>query len=99
MPLVASLTKDFANHPHVLKFFNTPDSKAKLFLNFSGDNAKTYIFTYQELAKSHQGKEDQNFLKEKIEAEEMESWLKEYFDRTLKECKSQSPYLKRMMIL
>ena len=64
MPLVAAFT---------LKFFNTLDSKVVFFLNFSGDNAETYISTYQELAKSHQGKEDRKFLKEQIKVEEMES--------------------------
>ena len=63
------------------------------------ETTQKYIYTYQELAKSHQGKEDRKFLKEQIKVEEMESWLKEYFDKTLKEYKSQSPYLKRMMIL
>ncbi|GLJ44401.1 hypothetical protein SUGI_0931050 [Cryptomeria japonica] len=125
MPLVAALTKDPANHPYVLKFFNTPDSKAVFFLNFSGDNAETYRSTYQELAKSYQGKgvrflladleasqgalqyfglkaegvpcflihdtEDQKFLKEQIKADQMESWLKGYFDGTLQEYKKSEP--------
>uniref|UniRef100_A0A0D6R325 Protein disulfide-isomerase n=1 Tax=Araucaria cunninghamii TaxID=56994 RepID=A0A0D6R325_ARACU len=125
MPIVATLTKDPESHPYVMKFFNSPDSKALFFLNFTVDNADTYKTTYQELARSYKGKglkflladleasqgalqyfglraegvpciliqdtENRKYLKEEIEAEQMASWLKEYFDGTLQEYKKSEP--------
>ncbi|KAJ8450298.1 hypothetical protein Cgig2_004755 [Carnegiea gigantea] len=54
-PTVTVFSKDPANHPYVIKFFNSPNAKALLFLNFSVDY-DVYKSKYEEVAKEHKSK-------------------------------------------
>eukprot|EP01018_Ginkgo_biloba_P019013 Gb_21713 [translate_table: standard] len=125
MPLVARLDKDPGNHPTVIKFFNRPEPKVWLFLNFSADYVDSFKSTYEELAKSYKEKglrfiladleasqgalqyfglqaedtpsilitdaESRKFVKERIETEQMQSWLNEYIDGKVQEYKKSEP--------
>ncbi|GMH21610.1 hypothetical protein Nepgr_023452 [Nepenthes gracilis] len=55
MPTVTVYNKDPSNHPYVIKFFNSPNAKAMLFMNFSDEN-DPYKTKYHEVAKEYKGK-------------------------------------------
>ncbi|KAJ6805747.1 protein disulfide-isomerase-like [Iris pallida] len=56
MPLVTIFDKDPANHPYVSKFFNGPDAKAMLFLNFSSEYFDALNSKYREAASEYKVK-------------------------------------------
>ncbi|KAK9167498.1 hypothetical protein Scep_002689 [Stephania cephalantha] len=56
VPTVTVFNKDPNNHPFVIKFFNSPNAKAMLFLNFSDEAADAFKSKLQEVAESFKGK-------------------------------------------
>ncbi|XP_019182285.1 PREDICTED: protein disulfide-isomerase-like [Ipomoea nil] len=56
IPTVTLFNKDPTNHPFVIKFFNSPNSKAMLFLNFSSELIDTFKSKYHEVAEQYKGK-------------------------------------------
>ncbi|KAK9096079.1 hypothetical protein Sjap_021576 [Stephania japonica] len=56
VPTVTIFNKDPNNHPFVIKFFNSPNAKAMLFLNFSDEAADSFKSKLQEVAESYKGK-------------------------------------------
>ncbi|XP_060214393.1 protein disulfide-isomerase [Lycium barbarum] len=67
IPTVTVFNKDPNNHPFVIKFFNSPNAKAMLFVNFSNDQIDTFKSKYQEVAEQFKGK-DISFLIGDVEA-------------------------------
>ncbi|XP_059631799.1 protein disulfide-isomerase-like [Cornus florida] len=67
VPIVTLFNKDPNNHPFVVKFFNGPDAKAMLFINFSSDNLESFKSKYHEVAEQYRGK-GINFLMGDLEA-------------------------------
>uniref|UniRef100_A0A7C8Z5M3 Protein disulfide-isomerase n=1 Tax=Opuntia streptacantha TaxID=393608 RepID=A0A7C8Z5M3_OPUST len=65
-PTVTVFSKDPANHPYVIKFFNSRNAKALLFLNFSVDY-DVYKSKYEEVAKEYKSK-GINFLMGDLDA-------------------------------
>ncbi|KAK6923718.1 Thioredoxin domain [Dillenia turbinata] len=55
VPLVTVFDKDPVNQPYLNKFFNTPNAKAMLFLNFSHPKIDGFKSKYQEIAASYKG--------------------------------------------
>ncbi|EEF48327.1 protein disulfide isomerase, putative [Ricinus communis] len=55
MPVVTVFNSDPSNHPFVIKFFNSPDAKAMLFMNFNGEAADSIKSKYQEVAHQFKG--------------------------------------------
>ncbi|GAB4844164.1 disulfide-isomerase [Ancistrocladus abbreviatus] len=55
VPTVTLYNKDPSNHPYVIKFFEGPNAKAMLFMNFS-DQSEAYKIKYQEVAEEFKGK-------------------------------------------
>ncbi|GAB4862085.1 disulfide-isomerase [Ancistrocladus abbreviatus] len=55
VPTVTIFNKDPNNHPYVIKFFNSANAKAMLFMNFS-DQSDAYKTKYQEIAEEYKGK-------------------------------------------
>lgn len=66
IPVVTVFNKDPANHPYVIKFFNTQNAKAMMFVNFTGD-VDAYKKNFQEVAEEYKGKEI-SFLLGDVEA-------------------------------
>lgn len=56
MPIVTLFNKDPGNHPFVIKFFNSPNAKAMLFLNFSSELVDAFKSKYHEVADLYKGK-------------------------------------------
>lgn len=50
VPTVTVFDNDRSNHPFVIKFFNNPNAKAMLFLNFSSEVADAFRSKYHEVA-------------------------------------------------
>nr|DAD39727.1 TPA_asm: hypothetical protein HUJ06_014050 [Nelumbo nucifera] len=69
MPIVTLFNKDPSNHPYVIKFFNSPDAKVMLFLNFSTDLVDAFKPKYHDVAKHYKGK-GIGFLLGDVEASE-----------------------------
>ncbi|XP_042418683.1 protein disulfide-isomerase-like [Zingiber officinale] len=67
MPIVATFDNDPSNHPFLTKFFNSPNSKALLFLNFSSENFDTFKSNLYEIAEKYKG-ENISFLIGDLEA-------------------------------
>ncbi|KAK9750364.1 hypothetical protein RND81_02G191200 [Saponaria officinalis] len=55
IPTVTIFSKDPANHPYVIKFFNSPNAKALLFLNFSIE-LDSYKSIYDQVAGEYKSK-------------------------------------------
>uniref|UniRef100_A0A1J3DFM3 Protein disulfide-isomerase n=1 Tax=Noccaea caerulescens TaxID=107243 RepID=A0A1J3DFM3_NOCCA len=55
IPLVTVFDKDPNNHPYVIKFFESQNTKAMLFFNFTGEGAETLKSKYREVATSNKG--------------------------------------------
>ncbi|CAH8357220.1 unnamed protein product [Eruca vesicaria subsp. sativa] len=55
IPLITVFDKDPNNHPYVIKFFDSPNTKAMLFINFTGEGAETLKSKYREIAASNKG--------------------------------------------
>ncbi|KAI8029748.1 Protein disulfide-isomerase [Camellia lanceoleosa] len=56
VPIVTVYDKDPSNHPFVNKFFNTPNAKAMLFLNFSEEHLDAFKSKYKDVATAYKGK-------------------------------------------
>ncbi|XP_024171556.1 protein disulfide-isomerase-like [Rosa chinensis] len=65
--VVTEFNNDPDNHPFVIKFFNGPNDKAMLFLNFSSDVADAFKSKYREEAEKYKG-EGISFLVGDLEA-------------------------------
>ena len=55
VPLVTLFNNDPDNHPFVVKFFNSPNSKAMLFMNFSSELVDAFKSKYREVAEQFKG--------------------------------------------
>ncbi|KAG5379069.1 hypothetical protein IGI04_026911 [Brassica rapa subsp. trilocularis] len=55
IPLITVFDKDPNNHPYVIKFFDSPNTKAMFFINFTGESAETLKSKYREVATSNKG--------------------------------------------
>ncbi|WOG97204.1 hypothetical protein DCAR_0416544 [Daucus carota subsp. sativus] len=55
LPLVTLFNKDPSNHPSIIKFFNSPDAKALLFMNFSSDLFDVFKSKLHEVAQQFKG--------------------------------------------
>ncbi|XP_010538989.1 PREDICTED: protein disulfide-isomerase-like [Tarenaya hassleriana] len=55
LPIVTIFDKDPSNHPYVIKFFNSANSKALLFMNFTGEEADSFRTKYREVAEQYKG--------------------------------------------
>ncbi|EYU22977.1 hypothetical protein ABFS82_03G097800 [Erythranthe guttata] len=67
IPTVTLFNKDPKHHPFVIKFFNSPNAKAMLFLNFSIEQFDSFKSKYHEVAQLYKG-QDLSFLMGDIEA-------------------------------
>ncbi|XP_057490551.1 protein disulfide-isomerase-like [Actinidia eriantha] len=56
IPLMTIFNKDPNNHPFVIKFFNSPNDKAMLFMNFSGEHVDAFKSKYRDVAEQYKGK-------------------------------------------
>ncbi|ONK77432.1 uncharacterized protein A4U43_C02F6470 [Asparagus officinalis] len=56
VPIVTTFNKDPANHPFVIKFFNSNNAKAMFFLNFSSEQFDAFKSKYHEVASTFKGK-------------------------------------------
>lgn len=66
-PTVTLFNKDPKHHPFVIKYFNSPNVKAMLFLNFSTEHFDAFKSKYHEVAQLYKGK-DLSFLMGDVEA-------------------------------
>nr|UZC53371.1 petunia protein disulfide isomerase-1 [Petunia x hybrida] len=66
-PTVTLFNKDPNNHPFVIKFFNSKNAKAMLFVNFNSDLIDTFKSKYHEVAEQFKGN-DISFLIGDVEA-------------------------------
>ncbi|XP_010539655.1 PREDICTED: protein disulfide isomerase-like 1-1 [Tarenaya hassleriana] len=55
MPLVTIFDSDPANHPYIIKFFDSTGTKAMLFMNFSVGSVESFKTKYYEVAKAFKG--------------------------------------------
>ncbi|KAA8547045.1 hypothetical protein F0562_003474 [Nyssa sinensis] len=56
VPIMTIFNNDPSNHPFVIKFFNSPNAKAMLFLNFSSELADAFKSKYNDVAGLYKGK-------------------------------------------
>nr|XP_043608491.1 protein disulfide-isomerase [Erigeron canadensis] len=56
IPIVTVLNNDPKNHPFVLKFFNQPNAKAMLFVNFTSKPFSDFETKYYDIANEHKEK-------------------------------------------
>ncbi|KAJ0976830.1 hypothetical protein J5N97_012304 [Dioscorea zingiberensis] len=56
VPVVTLFNKDPSNHPYVIKFFNNPNDKAMLFINFSNEYVDEFKSKFQGAAEHYKGK-------------------------------------------
>ncbi|PIA47457.1 hypothetical protein AQUCO_01400244v1 [Aquilegia coerulea] len=56
IPKVTIFNKDPNNHPYVVKFFNSPNAKAMLFLNFSSQLFDAFKSKFDDAAEHYKGK-------------------------------------------
>ncbi|KAJ8629524.1 hypothetical protein MRB53_022847 [Persea americana] len=56
VPVLTIFNKDPVNRPFVTKFFNNPNAKAMLFMNFNSDNFEAFKSKYHDVAKHYEGK-------------------------------------------
>ncbi|KAH9691223.1 protein disulfide isomerase-like 1-1 [Citrus sinensis] len=55
IPIVTVFNSDANNHPFVIKFFNSPNAKAMLFMNFSSEGTEPIQSKYREVAEQYKG--------------------------------------------
>ncbi|XP_047342114.1 protein disulfide-isomerase-like [Impatiens glandulifera] len=67
LPVVTVFNKDPTNHPFVIKFFNSANAKAMLFLNFTDEHVDTFKSKYHDVAEQYKGK-GINFLLGDVES-------------------------------
>lgn len=53
IPIVTVFNNDPSNHPYVIKFFNSPNAKAMLFVNFTTEAADSLKSKYREAAEQY----------------------------------------------
>ncbi|XP_054799237.1 protein disulfide-isomerase [Prosopis cineraria] len=53
IPIVTIFNNDPSNHPYVMKFFNSPNAKAMLFVNFTTEAADSLKSKYREAAEQY----------------------------------------------
>ncbi|KAK4276721.1 hypothetical protein QN277_014838 [Acacia crassicarpa] len=53
IPIVTVFNNDPSNHPYVMKFFNSPNAKAMLFVNFTTETADSLKSKYREAAEQY----------------------------------------------
>ncbi|WJX33833.1 disulfide-isomerase-like [Trifolium repens] len=53
IPVVTIFNNEPNNHPFVVKFFNTPNAKAMLFINFTAEGAESFKSKYHETAEQY----------------------------------------------
>jgi protein disulfide-isomerase A1 len=53
IPVVTIFNNEPSNHPFVVKFFNTPNAKAMLFINFTAEGAESFKSKYHETAEQY----------------------------------------------
>ncbi|KAI9113336.1 hypothetical protein K1719_015861 [Acacia pycnantha] len=53
IPIVTVFNNDPSNHPYVMKFFNSPNAKAMLFVNFTTEAADSLKSKYREAAEQY----------------------------------------------
>jgi protein disulfide-isomerase A1 len=53
IPVVTIFNNEPNNHPFVVKFFNTPNAKAMLFINFTAEGAESFKSKYRETAEQY----------------------------------------------
>ncbi|TKY74256.1 disulfide-isomerase protein [Spatholobus suberectus] len=53
IPLVTVFNNDPNNHPFVAKFFNSPNAKAMLFINFTAEGSESFKSKYREAAEQY----------------------------------------------
>ncbi|CAN6459546.1 unnamed protein product [Victoria cruziana] len=56
VPIVTVFNKDPSNHPYVIKFFNSNNAKAMLFVNVSTENFESFQSKYHAAAVAYKGK-------------------------------------------
>ncbi|KAH7567913.1 hypothetical protein ACOSP7_009825 [Xanthoceras sorbifolium] len=66
-PIVTLFNNDPSNHPFVIKFFNSPNAKAMLFMNLTGEAADSFKSKFHEIAAQYKG-EGISFLLGDLEA-------------------------------
>ncbi|KAK4776509.1 hypothetical protein SAY86_005197 [Trapa natans] len=67
VPVVTIFNNDPTNHPFVIKFFNSANAKAMLFMNFTNEVAETIKSRYRDVAEQFKG-EGISFLLGDLEA-------------------------------
>uniref|UniRef100_A0A1J3F523 Protein disulfide-isomerase n=1 Tax=Noccaea caerulescens TaxID=107243 RepID=A0A1J3F523_NOCCA len=55
IPLVTVFDNDPSNHPYISKFFDSPATKAMMFVNFTGEGAESLKSKFREVATSYKG--------------------------------------------
>ncbi|CAI0576503.1 unnamed protein product [Linum tenue] len=55
IPTVTVFNNDPTYHPYVIKYFNSPETKAMLFVNFTNEVAESFKSTYREVAEQYKG--------------------------------------------
>ncbi|RDX86423.1 Protein disulfide-isomerase, partial [Mucuna pruriens] len=50
VPVVTVFNNDLSNYPFIVKFFNSPNTKVMLFINFTAEGAESFISKYREIA-------------------------------------------------
>ncbi|XP_061359958.1 protein disulfide-isomerase-like [Gastrolobium bilobum] len=53
VPVVTVFNNEPSNHPFVSKFFNSPNAKAMLFINFTAEGAESFKSKYREAAEQY----------------------------------------------
>ncbi|XP_014500184.1 protein disulfide-isomerase [Vigna radiata var. radiata] len=53
VPVVTVFNSDLRNHPFITKFFNSPNTKVMLFINFIAEGAETFRSKYRETAEQY----------------------------------------------
>ncbi|XP_043721676.1 protein disulfide-isomerase-like [Telopea speciosissima] len=56
VPIITLFNKDPSNQPFVVKFFNSPNAKAMLFLNFGSELVDAFKSKYHDVAVQYKGK-------------------------------------------
>ncbi|KAK4481304.1 hypothetical protein RD792_012189 [Penstemon davidsonii] len=67
IPTVTLFNKDPKHHPFVIKFFNSQNAKAMLFVNFGSEQFEAFKSKYHDVAQQYKGK-DLSFLMGDVEA-------------------------------
>ncbi|CAA7013418.1 unnamed protein product [Microthlaspi erraticum] len=125
IPLVTVFDNDPSNHPYISKFFDSPATKAMMFVNFTGEGAESLKSKFREVATSYKGQDltflvgdaesgqgalqyfgleesqlplviiqtpdSKKYLKANVEADQIESWMKDFKDGKVAAHKKSQP--------